>query len=88
MLVLFDFGELLVETLDKIGDFLLSDPAPFISSISGLIVGFFDALGLHYGADLISEYFASDLSIATLILGPALIAILSLRLIKFFVDFF
>lgn len=87
MLELFDFGKFFIDTFDRIGDFLLSEPAPVVASMSSGLVSFMESIGLHSGADLVAEFFSSDLTIATLILGPSLVAILTIRFVKFFIDF-
>jgi hypothetical protein len=85
MLDFFDFGVFLVDTLSQLGDFLLSDPVPIPTSFISSVAGALDRLGLHYGADLVSEFLSSDLTIATMILGPSLVVFLCIKLIKFFV---
>lgn len=86
MVELFELGEFFVNALSSIGDFLLSDPVPISASIISGMVTALDTIGLHYGADLLSEYLTSDITLATLILGPSLIVLLFYRLIKFFTD--
>lgn len=86
MLDLFEFGVFLVETFEAIGDFLIVDHIPISPDFIAKFAGAMDTLGLHYGADLVSEFLSSDLTIATLILGPSLIVMLCIRLIKFFTD--
>lgn len=84
MLDFFDFGVFLVDTLSQLGDFLFFTPVPISASLISLVANGFDALGLHYGADLVSEFLSSDLTIAQLIFGPAIVVVLFVKLIKFF----
>lgn len=86
MLELFDYGELIVDSIASIGDFLLMRRVPVPDSIVSALVKSLDFLGWDSAADLIGNMLNTNFTMAELILGPSLVVFLVIRLIKFFTD--
>ena len=81
MVKLFAIGELLLDTLTSIGDFLIN------KNVGELIDQYVDVPIVEDVLDFLAASM-SDLSIAELVIGGGLVFILVVRLFRFFVGMF
>lgn len=83
MLLLFEWGEYFLKSMSVLGDFLLYKPFAALdiySDLSSLL-----PVGAQVSIAAGLEPF-QDLSIAGIILGPSLVALLTFKIVKFILD--
>lgn len=88
MLDFFEYGEMLLEAIADVGDFLLTSPAPVDSGATELLISWLNAAGFTDVANWVQSWYYPDITFAAMVFGSGIVTFLVIRFIKFWTDIF
>ena len=88
MLFFLDLADKLLVVLHSVGDFFFTKKAFISSNLASVITGVTDFFGLSFISDFFNSLSSPSFCFIELIIGPLLIYLLQLKIVKFILSFY